>query len=350
MSNSFGRRFVITTFGESHGPLIGVVIDGCPAGISLTEKDIDSALEKRRPGGTGLSTTRCEPDHCEIVSGLFEGKTTGSPLTILIKNKDARPADYDELKDIYRPGHADYTYAIKYGIRDHRGGGRSSGRETVCRVAAGAVAKKLFSSYETKVLAHLTSLGEVEAKYYDEEEISRNPFFCADREAAKEMAELAKKLKDEKDSTGGIIALVVTAPPQGLGEPIYDKLDARLAAAMMGIGAVKAVEIGDGFRLAQMRGSTANDMMSPEAFLSNHAGGILGGISTGEPITMRLAVKPIPSIGRLQKTIATDGSKREISISGRHDISAAARIVPVAEAMAWLTLADFLLLSRSTKL
>jgi len=320
--NSFGRSFRITSFGESHGPAIGVVIDGCPPGVRLSEADIQPALERRRPGKDPLSSPRKEPDRVEILSGVFEGKTTGMPIALLIRNLDARSSDYDELKDLFRPGHADYTYQAKYGIRDHRGGGRSSGRETAARVAAGAVAAIILKE------AEITVSGTIEEIHG----VTDPGYFAAEIE----------KAKAEGDSVGGIIRVTATGCPPGLGDPVFSKLDALIAGAMMGIGGVKGVSIGDGFDAARMKGSEHNDPMDRHGFRSNHAGGILGGISSGADIVVRLAVKPTASISLPQKTISRTGEEAEIRVKGRHDPCIVPRVVPVAEAMLSLVLVDAL--------
>ncbi len=340
--NSFGRLFRITTWGESHGPALGVVIDGCPPGISLSEQDIQADLEKRKPG-KALTTPRREPDRVEILSGVFNGVTTGTPISLVIFNRDVRSRDYDEIARLYRPGHADRTYDQKYGLRDWRGGGRSSGRETAARVAAGAVARKFLKERNISVQAYTVALGGVCCRSLDFEEIERNPLFCPDAEAAVAMEERIKEVRSMGDTLGGIVEVRAQGCPPGLGEPVFDKLDARLAGALMSIGAVKGVEIGAGFAAASMLGSENNDPITPEGYSSNHAGGTLGGISTGMEIVARAAVKPIPSISKPQQTITAEGTPTTIQIKGRHDISAIPRIVPVCEAMTLLVLADFML-------
>lgn len=333
--------FKITTWGESHGPAIGVVVEGCPAGIVLSTKDIQEEVNRRKPTDPSISTTRKEEDKVEILSGVFDGKTTGTPISILVRNKDVKSEDYDSLKDIFRPGHADLTYEMKYGTRDHRGGGRSSGRETIARVMAGAVAKKVLK--DVNIFGHTVQIGNICAKEFNKSEIEKNPLRCADKKAAEKMLKLVKKIREEGDSIGSIIEIVIENPPAGLGEPVFDKLDADLAKAFMSIGAVKGVEIGAGFAVAEMKGSENNDQMQINSkkeieFLSNNAGGILGGISTGNTIVARLAIKPPPSIKKLQKTITSSGENAEISISGRHDTCLAPRIIPVAESMAAIVL------------
>jgi chorismate synthase len=340
--NDFGRLFRVTTWGESHGPALGVVVDGCPPRIALSAEDIQRDLDKRRPGKP-LTTPRREPDRVEILSGLFEGYTTGTPISMLIYNRDVRSRDYAELARLYRPGHADRTYEQKYGIRDWRGGGRSSGRETAARVAAGAVARKYLAREGITVRAYTVALGGIRCRTFDWDAIEQNPFFCPDSESALAMEERVREVMEAGDSLGGIVEIRAKGCPAGLGEPVFDKLDARLAGALMSIGAVKGVEIGEGFSAAEMLGSEHNDPITPDGYASNHAGGILGGLSTGEDIVVRVAVKPIPSISKPQQTITADGAATTIQIEGRHDISAIPRIVPVCAAMVLLVLADFML-------
>ena len=340
--NSFGRFFSVTTWGESHGPALGAVIDGCPPLIALSPEDIQKDLDRRRPG-KAFTSPRNETDRVEILSGVFQGLTTGTPISLIIYNRDARSTDYSEISKLYRPGHADRTYEQKYGIRDWRGGGRSSARETAARVAAGAVARKFLDSRGILVQAYTLALGGVQARNFDPEEIDRNGLYCPDAEAAEKMLDRVKELLAAGDSAGGIVEIRAKGCPPGLGEPVFDKLDARLAGAIMSIGAVKGVEIGEGFRAAGMLGSQNNDPVTPEGYESNHAGGILGGISTGMDIIIRAAVKPIPSISKLQNTVDSSGKPAQISVKGRHDISAIPRIIPVLEAMTLLVLADFML-------
>ncbi len=342
--NIFGTLFRVVTWGESHGPAIGAVIDGCPPGLPISPEVIQEELDRRRPGKGGLSeTARREPDRVEILSGTFEGKTTGTPISLIIWNKDPKPGAYDHLRDIFRPGHGDITYLKKYGIRDHRGGGRSSGRETAARVAAGAVAKILLKEHGIDVMAYTVALGGIEAKERDFSVCKENPFFCPDREAAEKMKERVVQVKKDGDSLGGIVEILCKGVPTGLGDPVFDKLDADLAKAVMSIGAVKGIEIGAGFKASTLLGSENNDSITPQGFLTNNAGGILAGISSGAEIILRAAVKPIPSIAKEQKTIDVEGRRTTIKIGGRHDISAIPRIVPVCEAMVRLVLADHLL-------
>ena len=340
--NCFGRLFRVTTWGESHGPAIGAVIDGCPPGIPLSREAIQRDLDRRRPG-QALTSPRKEKDQVEILSGVFEGKTTGTPISLIIRNRDVRSGDYDALAEIYRPGHADRTTQQKYGIRDWRGGGRSSARETAGRVAAGAVARQFLALEGISVKACTVALGGIRARTMDWDEIDRNPLFCPDAESARAMEERIREVKAAGDSLGGIVEILAQGCPPGLGEPVFDKLDARLASALMSIGAVKGVEIGEGFAAADLLGSENNDPVTQGGYAANHAGGILGGISTGMDIVARVAVKPIPSISKPQQTVTRDGTPTTIEIKGRHDISAIPRIVPVCEAMVLLVLADFML-------
>lgn len=345
--NTFGRIFRVTTWGESHGPAVGAVIDGCPPRLPLSPADIDRELARRRPGVQAHATSRQEPDQVEILSGVFEGLTTGTPLSLLIRNKDVRSRDYEALKELLRPGHGDITYQAKYGIRDYKGGGRASARETAARVAAGAVAQKVLDRDNIQVLAYTLELGGIRANKLAEGSIWDNAFFCADPDVVEAMDRRVKEVKRQGDSLGGIVEVRVRNCPAGLGEPVFDKLDAALAHALMSVGAVKGVEIGAGFAAARMLGSEHNDPILPSGFASNNAGGILAGISNGDEIIVRAAVKPIPSIAREQQTIDTRGRPRPLTVKGRHDISAIPRIVPVLAAMVRLTLADFLLRQRA---
>ncbi len=357
--NSFGTAFRITTWGESHGRGVGVVVDGCPAGLALSEEDVQVELDRRRPGQSSVSTPRREEDRVEILSGTFEGLTTGTPISMLVGNRNADSSAYDSLRDRPRPGHADLGYVARYGLRDHRGGGRSSGRETVGRVAGGAVAKKLLAENGIDVAGYVVELGGVRADIPEGGDLSRlqglaekNPVRCPDQGAAEEMIKALHRAREAGDSLGGVVEIVASAVPAGLGEPVFDKLDADLASALMGIGAVKAVEIGAGVEAARMRGSEMNDPILPgPKFSSNNAGGILGGISTGEPIVCRIYVKPTPSISISQRTVdLSTGEAAEIEIRGRHDPAIPPRIVPVAEAMAALVLADHLLRRRMARI
>ncbi|WP_297057639.1 chorismate synthase [Thermosulfurimonas sp.] len=347
--NTFGKFFRVTTFGESHGRALGAVIDGCPPGVPLSEEDIQTELERRRPGKHLGQSPRREPDRVEILSGVFEGHTLGTPIALVIYNRDVRSSDYHPLKEIFRPGHGDCTYFWKYGRRDWRGGGRSSGRETVARVAAGAVAQKVLSAYGIEVKAYTVALGGVKIREFDPEEAERNHLFCPDPEAYREMCRRIEEVRREGDSLGGVVEIRATGVPPGLGEPVFDKLDADLAKALMSIGAVKGVEIGAGFAAAEKKGSENNDPITPEGFLSNHAGGVLAGISSGQEIVCRVAIKPIPSIAKEQDTINERGEPVKIRVGGRHDASAIPRIVPVCQAMVRLVLADHLLQQLALK-
>ncbi len=350
--NTFGTLFRITTWGESHGPFVGVVIDGCPAGIALDGSDIQKELDRRRPGQSNITTQRKEEDKPEIVSGTFSGKTTGTPISIIIQNRDVDSGKYEALRSTPRPGHADLTYELKYGFRDWRGGGRSSARETIGRVAAGAIAKKLLNINGIEVMGHVLEIGGIRAKTYGIEQIrentEKNPVRCADPDAALQMEAMIHSAKSEGDSIGGIVELIALGVPAGLGEPVFDKLSAELAKALMSIGSVKGVEIGAGFRCADLKGSQMNDPIKvvegkPKP-ISNNAGGILGGISNGEPIVCRIAVKPTPSISKEQQTIDLGTMKdTRIKITGRHDPSIPPRIVPVAEAMVAIVLVDMMM-------
>jgi chorismate synthase len=358
--NTFGCIFRITTWGESHGRAVGVVVDGCPAGLALSAADIQKELDRRKPGQSRASTARKEEDLVEILSGIFQDKTTGTPIFLLVWNKDAHSSAYDQLLDRPRPGHADYTYQMKYGIRDHRGGGRASARETVGRVAAGAVAKKLLAQSGITVAAYVTELGGIKAEIPPSDltilsaQAESNAVRCPDQAAAERMLERLDAVRQEGDSLGGMVEIVAEGVPVGLGEPVFDKLDGDLARALMSIGAVKAVEIGAGRECASLRGSEMNDPLiwqdGAVGFESNHAGGILGGISTGMPIVCRIAVKPTPSIARAQRTVDfASGEAAEIEIKGRHDPAIPPRIVPVAEAMVALVLADHMLRQRAAR-
>lgn len=345
--NSFGQVFRITTWGESHGKALGVVIDGCPPLLPLTVADIQEELDRRRPGQSLGATTRQEKDQVEILSGVFDGRTTGTPISLLIWNVDVDNQAYEELKDVFRPGHGDFTYQAKYGIRDYRGGGRSSARETVARVAAGAIAKKILQRENMQICAYTIELGGIIAEKRDLQEVRKNNLSCPDSQAAQKMAEKIVEAKQQGDTLGGIVEILVRNCPAGLGEPIFDKLEADLAKALMSIGAVRGVEVGAGFQIARLTGSVSNDPLTPTGFAKNDAGGILGGISTGEDIILRVAVKPIPSIAQEQKTIDANFKPVTIRIKGRHDVSAIPRINPVCEAMVALVLADHLLRQKA---
>jgi len=352
--NTFGTIFKVTTFGESHGAAMGCVIDGCPAGLELSAADIEKELIRRRPGKTYGS--RDEEDKPEILSGVYEGKTLGSPIAIVVKNNSQKSGDYDDLKNIYRPGHADFTWQAKYGFRDHRGGGRSSGRETLCRVAAGAVAKKLLSLSGIKITAWTSSIAGIQMPSlgedgFDLEEIERNPLHVPDKNGAQKAMSRMEEIRNEGDSAGGIISCLVTGVNAGLGEPVFDKLDARLASAVLSIGACKGIEFGAGFTAAGLKGSENNDIPCGNGkFAANNCGGILGGISSGQDILFKAVFKPTPSISKPQKALDSEGGIREIEIKGRHDVCIVPRAVPVVEAMTALVLADFILLARAARL
>ncbi|MBO5999791.1 MAG: chorismate synthase [Lachnospiraceae bacterium] len=355
--SAFGSILKVTTFGESHGAATGAVLDGCPAGVPLCAGDIQQYLDRRRPGASPVATARKEPDTVEILSGVFEGRTSGTPIALLIRNSDQHSSDYDSLKDVYRPGHADYTFDRKYGIRDHRGGGRSSGRETAARVAAGAVAAKVLSELGITVTAYTKSIGPVEAdtSCIDPDVIRSLPTAMPDKAADEKALLYLQGLREKGDSAGGVIEVIISGLPAGIGEPVFDKLDARLSAAFMSIGAVKAVEIGDGFSVSGALGSENNDSFYEDndgniKKRSNHAGGILGGISDGADIRARLYVKPTPSISAKQHTVRTDGTETSLSISGRHDPVIVPRAVVVAEMMAALAILDLMLVNMSSRL
>jgi chorismate synthase len=345
--NTFGKAFRVTTWGESHGPAVGAIIDGCPSGLPLSTEDIKRDMERRRPGKGGSTSPRKEPDKVEILSGIFEGKTTGTPISLIIYNKDADSKAYKHLQNIFRPGHGDITYLKKYGIRDHRGGGRASARETAARVAAGAVARQMLGLENIIVSAYTIALGSIETTERNFSEIVENRLYCPDNKSAARMEERIAEVRRQGDSLGGIVEVRASGSLAGLGEPVFDKLDAALAQALMSIGAVKGVEIGAGFAAAGMLGSENNDAIIPEGFETNNAGGILAGISNGDDIIARVAVKPIPSISKEQTTIDLENNPTTIKIGGRHDISAIPRIIPVCEAMVCLTLADHLLRQKA---
>lgn len=344
--NTFGRVFRLTTYGESHGVGLGGVVDGCPAGIPLYESFIQKELDLRRPGEGAASTARKEADGVKLLSGVFEGVTTGTPIAFHVANTDQRSRDYGDLAKLYRPGHADVTYDAKYGVRDYRGGGRSSGRETVSRVAGGAIAQMLLATQGISVRAFTVELGGVPAEIVDPDGAEKRPFFSPDADVVEAWETMVHDVRSEGDTLGGIVQIEAHDVPAGLGEPVFDKLDATLAHALMSVGAVKGVEVGVGFEAARLRGSENNDPLVPGGFFSNHAGGILGGISSGQTIILRAAVKPIPSIAQEQITVDKDGNPSPILVGGRHDICAIPRIVPVLKAMVALALADALLLQR----
>lgn len=348
--NTTGMLFKVTTWGESHGPAIGAVIDGCPAGLEISAAEIQAELDRRRPGQGPASTSRAEADRVEILSGIFEGKTNGTPISLVIRNRDAASSDYVHLRDVFRPGHGDYTYFHKYGIRDHRGGGRASGRETAARVAAGAIAKKLLEQAGIKVYAFTRELGGVAVGKINFADMGSNQLGCPDAEAARIMEKKLQEARESGDTLGGIVEIRVQGCPAGLGEPVFDKIDAALAAAVMGIGTVKGVEIGAGFAAAGMAGSESNDAIGPKGFSSNNAGGILAGITNGNEIIIRAACKPIPSIAKEQETVNTKGEPVKIAVKGRHDVCVIPRILPVCEAMVSLVLADHLLRQKASSL
>lgn len=338
--NSFGTLFRVTTFGESHGVALGVIIDGCPAGLLLDEELIRRELARRRPGQSALVSPRRESEDFEILSGLFEGRTTGMPLSIMVRNEDTRSKDYAAIKDVFRPGHADFSYFAKYGHRDYRGGGRSSARETVGRVIAGAVAKQLLACAGMSFRGGVIQIADVKAESYDWESAEINPVRCVDPGKCAAMEAAIDQARKAKDSVGGVVEVQALHVPIGLGEPVFAKLDALIAGAMMSIPAVKGVEIGAGFRAVSMRGSEMNDEFFPEGFHSNNHGGILGGISSGAPIVVRLALKPTSSLPKEQKTIDTEMQATTVTTLGRHDPCVAIRAVPIAEAMLALVLVD----------
>lgn len=347
LANTYGDIIRATTFGESHGRAIGVVLDGLRPGIPFDVEDIQKELDRRRPGQSKVVTQRRESDTVEVLSGVFEDKTTGAPLAMMIRNQDQRSKSYDNLIDLFRPGHGDFTFYKKYGIRDHRGGGRQSGRETACRVAAGAFARTVLESMDIRIVAHSIEIGGIQASKCDLSVIESNPVRCADVDAAPLMEEAILNARGQKDSLGGIIQLEIHNLPPGLGDPVFGKLDARLCSAIMTIGAIKGVEVGDGFAITRLRGSQANDPMGEQGFLSNHHGGILGGISSGAPVIMRVAVKPTASIASKQRSIRMSGELCEVEVKGRHDPCIVVRAVPVIENMAaWVLLDAFELQAR----
>ena len=352
--NIFGELFKVTTFGESHGPAIGLVIDGVPSQLPLSESDIQVDLDRRRPGQSKITTQRKESDTVEILSGVFEGKTTGTPLAMLIRNEDQRSKDYSNIKDLFRPGHADYTYLAKYGFRDYRGGGRSSGRETACRVAAGAVAKKILVKHKVKIIAYTLAVGDIYAQKIDYSVIEKNLVRAPDMAASEKMIRLIEEVRKDGDSIGGILEAVINNCPAGLGDPAFDKLNSRLAAALMSIATVKGIEFGAGFKVARMRGSENNDVFTAKggkvSTKTNNSGGILGGISSGEPIVLRVALKPPSSIAKFQKTVTTDFKETDVQVKGRHDPCLCPRVVPVVEAMIALTLVDCMMIQKSANI
>lgn len=345
--NTFGTLFTVTSFGESHGPAIGCVIDGCPPGLALSEIDIQAELDRRRPGTSRHVTQRREPDTVEILSGVFEERTTGTPIALLIRNQDQRSKDYGNLAATFRPGHADYAYTQKYGFRDYRGGGRSSARETAVRVAAGAVARKwLKEHYGVRIRGWMCQLGEIEIPFDDAAEIGNNPFFAPNAQIVPQLEAYMDALRKSGDSAGAKIRVTAAGAPPGWGEPVFDRLDADIAYAMMGINAVKGVEIGAGFAAVTQKGSVHGDEMTPEGFLTNHAGGVLGGVSTGQEICVSLAIKPTSSIRLPRRSVDLGGRPVTVETHGRHDPCVGIRAVPVAEAMLALVLIDHALRHR----
>ena len=346
--NTFGRIFTVTSFGESHGPALGCVVDGCPPGLALSEGDMQVDVDRRRPGTSQFTSQRREPDTVRILSGVFEGRTTGTPIAVLVENEDQRSRDYEKIKDRFRPGHADYTYQQKYGFRDYRGGGRSSARETVVRVAAGAIARKyLLERAGIKIHGYLAQLGPLVLEPRDPQAAYDNPFFCPDPARVKELEDFIWGIREAGDSIGARVTVIASGVPPGLGEPVFERLDADLAAAMMGINAVKGVEIGAGFKAVEQRGSEHRDELTPGGFKSNHAGGILGGISSGQDIVVSLALKPTSSITLPGQTINIHGEPVEVVTTGRHDPCVGIRATPIAEAMLALVLMDHYLRFRA---
>ena len=345
--NTFGQHFTLTTFGESHGPALGAIVDGCPPGMALSEADIQPDLDRRRPGQSKYTTQRRESDRVRILSGVFEGRTTGTPIGLAIENEDPKSKDYDDIKNLFRPAHADFTYHHKYGLRDYRGSGRASARETAMRVAAGAIAKKCLGELAgVKVRGHLSAIGEIRPPFKSWDAVRANPFFCPDPDSVEAIAALIDELRRAGDSIGAEITVVASGAPVGLGEPVFAKLDAELAGALMGINAVKAVAIGDGFDVVRQRGTKHRDEMSSQGFLSNHAGGVLGGISSGQDIIARIALKPTSSLTTPGRTVDIDGNETEVVTKGRHDPCVGIRATPIAEAMVALVLMDHLLRHR----
>ena len=349
--NSFGRFFRITTWGESHGPAMGVVVDGCPAGLEISAEDIQYELDRRRPGQSRITTQRKEADAIEILSGVFEGKTLGTPISMVVRNTDAISKSYEDIKDVYRPGHADFTYDEKYGRRDHRGGGRSSARETVGRVAAAAIAKKILNSQGVITTGYVKQVGDVIAQDIDFERIEENPVRCPDPDAARRMIDLIESVRKEGDSVGGTVEVVSRGLPSGLGEPVFNKLDADLARALMSIGGIRGFEVGMGFGVVEKKGSQVNDLMYKKedgtlGFRTNNSGGLLGGITSGADLVVRIAIKPTSSISQVQDTVDKRGEETQLRVKGRHDPCLCPRAVPIAEAMVNLVLVDHLLTSK----
>ena len=346
--NSIGKLFIVTTSGESHGPALLGIVDGCPPGLEISEKDIQHDLNRRKPGTSRHTTQRREPDEVKIMSGVFEGKTTGSSIGLMIENVDQRSKDYSDIKDTFRPGHADYTYQQKYGFRDYRGGGRSSARETAMRVAAGAIAKKYLSDhFGIKIYGYLSQLGPIAPEKIDLDVVETNPFFCPDADKVTEMEAYMDALRKEGNSVGAKITVVAEGVPPGLGEPVFDRLDADIAQAMMAINAAKGVEIGDGFGCVEAKGTEFRDEMTPAGFLSNHAGGVLGGISSGQDVVVHTAFKPTSSLRLPGQSVDVDGKATEVITTGRHDPCVGIRATPICEAMLAITLLDHMLRFRA---
>ncbi len=345
--SSFGNLFKVSTFGESHGPALGAVVDGCPPGMALTETDLQKDLDRRKPGQSKYTTQRRETDEVKILSGVFEGHTTGTPIGLLIENRDQRSKDYSKIKDSFRPGHADYVYQQKYGLRDYRGGGRSSARETAMRVAAGAIAKKyLAQSVGIRISGYLAAIGPHQIQDFDWSEVDKNDFFCPDAALVPKLAEYIQHIRKAGDSIGARINVVATGMIPGLGEPVFDRLDADIAKAMMSINAVKGVEIGAGFECIEQKGTEHRDLMTPEGFLSNHAGGVLGGISSGQDLLVSIALKPTSSLRIPAQSIDINGKNNDVITTGRHDPCVGIRATPIAEAMLAIVLMDHLLRHR----
>jgi chorismate synthase len=349
MSSSFGRLFTITTFGESHGPAVGVLIDGVPPGFPLSLERVQKDLDRRRPGQSAVTSPRKESDRIHVLSGLFEGKTTGAPICLVAYNEDVRSEDYLALKEVFRPGHADLSYLAKYGLRDWRGSGRASGRETLGRVAGGAIARQMLESTGVRIVSGTVAVGDIVATRRDWEQVERNPVRAPDAAAAGAMEAVILRARDEEDSVGGIVEVVASGVPAGWGDPTMEKLDAELARAMLSIPAVRGVELGDGFAITRLRGSLANDPIGPEGFRSNHQGGILGGISTGQEIVLRVAVKPASSIAKEQQTVDVAGRPVALRVEGRHDPCICPRVGPVAEAMCAVVLMNAWLRQRALR-
>lgn len=346
--NSFGQLFTVTTFGESHGPALGAVVDGCPPGMALSEADLQRDLDRRRPGQSRYTTQRNEPDQVRILSGVFEGRTTGTSIGLVIENVDQKSKDYSDIKDVFRPSHADFTYQRKYGIRDYRGGGRASARETAMRVAAAGIARKYLAEHcGTTLRGYLSAIGPLRLEARDMAAVETNPFFCADPDRVDEIAALIDTLRRDGDSTGAEVTVVATGMPAGLGEPVFGKLDAELARALMSINAVKGVAVGDGFEVVGQRGTEHRDEMTADGFLSNHAGGVLGGISTGQDLVVRVALKPTSSLTTPGRSVDVGGNEVEVVTKGRHDPCVGIRAVPIAEAMVALVLMDQLMRHRA---